>query len=83
MLDLLANALKLDEFLIALIGQFANDGAARLTMNTVKSFGLAVVGLAVERREVLVGSKASGSRRRKRAKRRSPTKGTKRSRRSR
>lgn len=83
MFDLLADALKLDEFLIALLGHFANEGAAKLTMTAVKAIGLAVVGFAVERREVPAGSKAERGRRRKRVRRRSPVKGTKPSRRGR
>lgn len=49
MLDLLATIIKPDEFLIALVGHIANDGAAKLAASAVKAFALAAIGIAAER----------------------------------
>lgn len=76
MFDFLLNAIKLDEFLIALAGHFANEASAKLTITAVKALGLAVLGFAVEAREASTVPKATVVRRRKRATRQ-PVKGAK------
>lgn len=65
MLDVLLNAFKFDEFLIAMAGHFVNEGSARLTLTAVKALGLAVVGFAFEAREVKAQSSAKAVRLRK------------------
>lgn len=78
MLDLLADLIKPDEFLLALAGHVANEGVAKLTVSAVKAFGLAVLGVAfeaVERRAS--AAKKSANRRRQKPKRRPFTKRTK------
>ncbi len=47
MLDVLLNAFQLDAFLIAMAGQFVNEGSAKLTLTAVKALGLAIVGVAL------------------------------------
>lgn len=81
MLDLLADALKLDEFLIALVGHFVNEGAAKVTVTAVKAIGLAALGFAMERRERPEAVSPAGKRPRRRSKRAGRLAGIKRSRR--
>jgi len=65
MLDVLLNSFKLDEFLIAMAGQFVNEGSAKLTLAAVKALGLAIVGFAIEARELKMPPPSKGVRRRK------------------
>lgn len=75
MLDLLAELLKPDEFLLALAGHVANEGAAKLTVSAVKAVGLAVLGFALEDRDRASPMAPKTTRRRRhKPKRRPPTK---------
>lgn len=49
MLDILLNAFRPGEFLLALAGQLANETSARFTLSVAKSVGMTVLGLAAER----------------------------------
>jgi hypothetical protein len=65
MVDVLINAFKFDEFLLAMAGQFVNEGSAKLTLTAVKALGLAIVGFAIEAREGTAPPGAKAVRRRK------------------
>lgn len=66
MLDVLLNAFKFDEFLIAMAGQFVNEGSAKLTLTAVKAIGLAIVGVALDAQDMKAKPSAKVVRRRKR-----------------
>lgn len=68
MLDLLTSALKLDEFLIALLGHFANEGAAKVTVAAVRAIGVAALGFAFEAREKAQEKQSAAMRTRRRSK---------------
>lgn len=65
MLDVLLNAFKFDEFVIAMAGQFVNEGSAKLTLTAVKAIGLAIVGVALDAREAKAKPSTKVVRRRK------------------
>lgn len=65
MLDVLFNAFQLDTFLIAMAGQFVNEGSAKLTLTAVKALGLAIVGVALDARETKAKPATKVVRRRK------------------
>ena len=63
MLDILMNAFTIDQFLIAMAGQFVNEGSAKLTLTAVKALGITIMGVALNRGK----PKRDASKRRKRS----------------
>ena len=58
MLDILINAFTIDQFLIAMAGQFVNEGSAKLTLTAFKALGITILGVALDRKKL--GGAASG-----------------------
>lgn len=68
MLEIFFNAFTIDQFLIALAGQFVNEGSAKITLTAVKALGITIMGVALDRGKALgIGNtKAMRQRRKKR-----------------
>lgn len=68
MLEILFNAFTIDQFLIALAGQFVNEGSAKITLTAVKALGVTIMGVALDHGKSLgVGNtKAKRQRKKKR-----------------
>ena len=75
MLDVLINAFTIDQFLIAMAGQFVNEGSAKLTLTAIKALGITILGVALDRRKP--GAVASGKTTRSRKKKRTQARTTK------
>ena len=69
MLDALFSAFQIDQFVIAMIGQFVNEGSAKLTLTTVKALGLVIVGAALDGR----GANVVSSRKRRIRRKKKPS----------
>lgn len=50
MLEALMSTFKPDQFLIALLGHFANEATVKATASALKAIGLAVLGVTIEAR---------------------------------
>lgn len=65
MLDALVTAITLDQILLGLVGQVANDATAKLSLAAVKALGPAVFGLLRTPGEIPTAAKPGTAKRRK------------------
>lgn len=73
MLDILINAFTVDQFLIAMAGQFVNEGSAKLTLTAIKALGITILGVALDRKKLGVGASGRTTHQRKRKQTRART----------